>query len=238
MLAASFAPPPGMSPCPGYLPGDRLPVLRTKDARDAVLVCHGGYMALVSRRTRDPVWSAEHLSRASLTAAATLRRHGTFQVDPALATGPRADPDDYRRTGWDRGHMSPDADMPTITDRASSFEMGNVVPQAPRLNRVEWARIERHVRAMAMKSGDAYIITGPGFAGPPHGLGRDGVLVPATTWKVYYEPATGRGEAWACTNVQADVCRVIPIEEADRMVGGSLIPLRSRSWAEAPSREP
>ncbi len=73
LAVGSFARPPDPAPCTGFLPGDRLPAIRTKDARQAVLVCHGGYMALVSRRTRDPVWSAEHLTRSGLLAAARLR---------------------------------------------------------------------------------------------------------------------------------------------------------------------
>ena len=210
--------------CPAFFAGGELPDDRFKDAQQAMLLCHSAYASLTSWRTRDPVWSAEHLTVASVAAAHQLRRHGTFHPDSGLPTGEEAELDDYTHSGWDRGHMAPDGDMPTPAAQEESFDLANMVPQAPRLNRVVWARIERAVREIALERGEAYVLTGPAFDGPPHVIGPDRVLVPMWTWKAVYVPSAGAGVAWICTNANATTCRRETVDALEGQVGMTLFP--------------
>jgi len=57
---------------------------------------------------------------------------------------------DYTNSGFDRGHMAPNADFnDTYQNALLTFFIANIWPQTPNLNRVEWLRTENRTRALA-----------------------------------------------------------------------------------------
>ena len=57
---------------------------------------------------------------------------------------------DYTNSGYDRGHMAPNADFnDTYENARMTFFIANVWPQTPELNRVEWLRTEVETRRLA-----------------------------------------------------------------------------------------
>ena len=117
-----------------FLAGQPLTASRSI-TRGAILLCKADYATLVSPATRDPVWVAEHLTTVQIMSAGMVLPHCRFRPDPDLKRGARAELNDYRKSGWDRGHMAPDADMPDDEAQRESCDLANAVPQAPRLNR-------------------------------------------------------------------------------------------------------
>jgi DNA/RNA endonuclease G (NUC1) len=57
---------------------------------------------------------------------------------------------DYTRSGYDRGHMAPNADFnDTYENAVLTFFIANIWPQTPELNRVRWLRTENETRRLA-----------------------------------------------------------------------------------------
>jgi len=57
---------------------------------------------------------------------------------------------DYTGSGYDRGHMAPNADFnDTYENALSTFFIANIWPQNPNLNRVRWLRTENETRRLA-----------------------------------------------------------------------------------------
>jgi endonuclease G len=57
---------------------------------------------------------------------------------------------DYTRSGYDRGHMAPNADFnDTYKNAVLTFFIANIWPQTPELNRVRWLRTENETRRLA-----------------------------------------------------------------------------------------
>ena len=57
---------------------------------------------------------------------------------------------DYTNSGYDRGHMAPNADFnDTYENALMTFFIANIWPQTPNLNRVEWLKTENETRRLA-----------------------------------------------------------------------------------------
>ncbi|MEI6215434.1 MAG: DNA/RNA non-specific endonuclease [Desulfuromonadales bacterium] len=173
------------SKCPEHFAGGVAPDLIRQDlnylARE---VCYSGYAVLHSGSTRTPIYTAEHLTRERLLQARGVKRSNRFHPDDNIPYPERAELSDYARSGYDRGHMAPAADMPDGQSMYESFSLANMVPQNPTHNRGAWARVEADVRTMALERGQLYVITGPIFADEDQEKLKGGVRVPGKLFKV------------------------------------------------------
>ena len=137
-----------------------------------------------------PNWVSWHL-RIGWTGS--LPRNDTFRADPAVSPDwYRVQSTDYFASGFDRGHMTPNADRDnpaSIPLNQETFLMSNMVPQAPNNNQGPWADLESFLRTL-LGPNEVYIVAGPAGVG---GSGDNGaastiagghVTVPAFTWKV------------------------------------------------------
>lgn len=162
--------------------------------RRTTTVCYQAFAIGYSGLTRTPLWSAERLTGAAVASAKTFGRKGIeFYPDDHLPGRDRAALDDYRRSGFDRGHMAPSADMPTIEARRESFTLANVVPQDRTMNAEVWSDIEQAVRRLARKHGTIYVVTGPVFGSAKLDSLNGRVAIPTAIYKAVLIP--GRGAA-------------------------------------------
>ncbi|WP_299462474.1 DNA/RNA non-specific endonuclease [uncultured Microscilla sp.] len=104
----------------------------------------------------------------------------------------RVTQNDYRSSGFDRGHICPSADRTrSVSDNSATFVMTNMMPQAPNNNRETWRLLEEYGRDLITQGNEVYIISGAYGQG---GTGSNGgttntiaggrVVVPSNTWKV------------------------------------------------------
>jgi endonuclease G len=69
------------------------------------LLCSSDFTVLHSGITHGPLWSTEHLTREHIEAAKERVRTNRFFEDSRLPEGVRATLADYKRSGFDRGHL-------------------------------------------------------------------------------------------------------------------------------------
>ncbi|WP_454727304.1 MULTISPECIES: DNA/RNA non-specific endonuclease [Cupriavidus] len=196
----------GFSQCPQFFAGQAAPRLRDDPLAKTRALCYDAFAVLHSGRSKTPLYVAERLSRNQLADARDEPRTDRFFADARLPRAERAELDDYKGSGYDRGHLSPAADQPTAQAMAQSFSLANMVPQAPQNNRKAWASIEKATRKYALRAGgDVYVISGPVFAGQVQTIGSDNVWVPKYLYKLVYDPAANR--AWAHWIENTDAAR-------------------------------
>ncbi|HEV2828227.1 MAG TPA: Ig-like domain-containing protein [Pyrinomonadaceae bacterium] len=138
-----------------------------------------------------PNWVSWHLTDEWI---GSLTRVDTFRPDPGVPdTWYRVQAFDFSGSGFDRGHMTPNADRDKETSipiNQATFLMSNMVAQAPDNNQGPWAALEGYLRTL-LPGDEVYIVSGPFGVG---GTGSNGgvtttlaggnVTVPAQTWKV------------------------------------------------------
>jgi endonuclease G len=73
-----------------------------------------------------------------------------------------ATPDDYKNSGYDQGHLAPDADF-SITRQILdlTYVLSNASPQYHSFNTSIWLRLENYGRELAASKGKVLIVTGP-----------------------------------------------------------------------------
>lgn len=108
-----------------------------------------------------PIWVGYRLNKGEFPA---LDRTECWRQDPRLRSETMARLQDYRRSGYDRGHLVPRADM-TISEAASAstYLFTNLTPQARKLNRGALVQIEQIIREWAQVHGQLYVRAGPVF---------------------------------------------------------------------------
>lgn len=134
-------------------------------------------------------WSAYCLTEEELVKNA--KRSDDFRADPEISTG-SATPADYKKSGYDRGHLSPAADF-AFSEKAMSetFYMSNMSPQKGSLNRGIWKDLESQVRLWAANFGRVYVVSGPVLEKPASEyktIGENQVAVPEFYYKVILAP--------------------------------------------------
>lgn len=216
-------------------------IIAEKLAKQTRTLCFEGFAVLHSGVSRTPLWSAERLTASRLEAARTVSRRDAFHEEKRVPFWQRAELEDYKRSGFDRGHLSPAGDMPTDKAKFESFSLANIVPQHPKNNQILWEGIEYSTRELTFERGTLYVITGPIFEGATLERLNGRVLVPSHLFKAIYDPVKGEAGAYIAENQAGMAYQVVSIEELEKRIGIRLFPqmradIRARAMALPPPR--
>ncbi|MGW8315691.1 MAG: DNA/RNA non-specific endonuclease [Bacteroidales bacterium] len=128
-------------------------------------------------------WVVYVLTRKEVETVIT-ERTDHFRPDTSIRSG-SADLEDYRGSGYDRGHLAPAGDMRwSLPAMEESFLLSNMSPQQPGFNRGIWRRMEEQVRKWAVEKDSIYVITGPVLDPIRDMIGKNEVGVPGAYFKV------------------------------------------------------
>ena len=134
-----------------------------------------------------PAWVIYIMTKAEATTK-VAKRTNKFRSDSKIPTG-SATTGDYSRSGYDRGHLAPAADMAfSGQTMADSFFMSNMSPQKPAFNRGIWKDLEALVRYFAITEREIVVVTGPILPKKKTvTIGTNQVTVPTHYYKVIFD---------------------------------------------------
>lgn len=214
----------GFPGCPHFFPGQPPVVPAGRGLRE---LCFSAFAILHSGQTRTPVFVVQRLNRNMLARTQNVERTDRFYAEARLPGSERAELDDYRGSGYSRGHMAPAGDMHDEQAMAQSFSLANMVPQHQGHNAGAWNRIENDTRKYVRRAaGDVYVFTGPVYDSRPDTIGEGQVAVPRYLYKLVYDPITTR--SWVHWHVHSNDTRAgrpISYEEFVRRTGLHLLPM-------------
>jgi len=186
------------------------------------------YVVSYNSETHQPNWVAWKLTAEHTDGI--YGRINTFFEDEEIPV-PRATLNDYRGSGWSRGHMCPAGD--NKWDKKAMYDtflLTNVCPQNANLNSGVWNRIEMDCRKWAKKYGSIYIICGPIFfkSQEHERIGPNRIPVPEAFFKVILcLEGTPKGIGFICRNTDGNRKKdfyVNSIRQVERITGYQFFP--------------
>jgi endonuclease G len=173
------------------------------------VITHIGYTLAYDTTYLLAKWVAYELTKEETNS--NIDRDDRFVADPKL-TSHSAKNEDYKGTGYDKGHLAPCADMSfSDTTMQESFYLSNMAPQKPGFNRGVWKRLETQTREWAIDNTAVYIVTGPILTEGLPTIGKNKVTVPEYFYKVIldYTPPEVKGIGFIMENEGSK----IPLQE-------------------------
>jgi len=166
--AAAAQPVPSQDPandpetCRGLWEDVGLPRYARPEERDAEIVCHKRYVLSHNNNAKTPDWVFEQL-KASQFSGTNKRPKLKFKSEEKVPPGKAARDEDYKNSGFDRGHQAPSDDFKANPEwMVESFILSNIVPQQGKgFNQHIWKDFEDLTRDIAKARGIVYVITGP-----------------------------------------------------------------------------
>lgn len=177
----------------GLLTYGGLPLKQTSVTNDQVKVLiNAAYISCYDENLKNPLWVAYRLGNMKGEFKyANWERPFRFIAD--YRTESRVDHDAFNKSGFDRGHMAPNATILSQYGQLGQLEtylMTNISPQSPSLNQGLWANLEKFERESLSQDDtpnkevhDLFVITGPVFDKNPQIL-NSGVAVPTAFYRI------------------------------------------------------
>lgn len=188
-------------------------------------LCYKDFALNYSGLSKTPLWVAEKLTAQRLSVK--IPREDSFHEEDRVPEAARATIADYRGSGYDRGHMAPNADMNNKQAQHDSFSLANMVPQTPENNQHIWREIEESTRKMVTKYKlEAYVITGPAYLNKTLKTTKSGskVLVPSHVYKAVYFPQTRMASVYFAANDKSKNAKLISVCELEEKIGINIFP--------------
>lgn len=189
-------------------------------------LCFDSFAVNYSGTSKTGLWSAEVITIESLQQGKNIPRENIFFEETRVPEAYRAKLADYKRSGFDRGHLAAAGNRISQKDKKDSHSLANVIPQSPYNNGEVWRNVEDAVRSYVSNTRQpAYVITGPLFLGKKLktvGVGK--VLVPTHVYKVVMFPRTGVVGAYTAINDDSGRIDVVSVNELQRFAAINFFP--------------
>lgn len=171
----------------------------TLNSQDTIRLKHTNYTSVFSKSKHYPILVEWWVTKVKVNCSKPLTRKDNFKPDPLL---PKETDliNDYKGSGYDRGHMMPAADnlcqTPEVQDEC--FYFSNMTPQPHTLNAGVWKTLETQTRLLAIEHDSIHVWCGA--VGSIKTFGTKPVSVPSTCWKVIYIKKTKEYRAYIFPN--------------------------------------
>jgi endonuclease G len=171
----------------------------TANAQDTIRLKHTNYISVFSKSKHYPVMVEWWATKEKVSCERPLARKDNFKPDPLLPNETNLI-DDYKGSGFDRGHMMPAADNLCQTPEVQNecFYFSNMSAQYHSLNAGDWKGVETLERQLAAEKDSIHVWCGN--IGEIKKIGE--VSVPEKCWKVIYIKKTGEWMGYLFTNDQ------------------------------------
>lgn len=164
-----------------------------QSSRPVEFICRQAYLVGFDPSSKIPEYVEWTLTPQA--ALGCVPRSNAFETDMSVRGS--ATPQDYARSGYDKGHMAPDGDQSWDQQvELESFLMTNMTPQAGSLNRGIWKLLETSFRGWVYQQNRPFTAISGAIYGPSDKRIGSGVVVPHAFYKIVIDDQTGYVAGW------------------------------------------
>lgn len=191
------------------------------------IVKHQFYTLSYNEKAEQAEWVAYELKKEYIINTDFKRPY--FIEDP-LVTTQSADWRNYRKSGYDKGHLCPAGDMEfNIKGYNDTFYTSNISPQNHDFNSGIWNRLEQKVRYWAEKNNGVMVVTGGVLTNTSKTIGQQKVVVPDYFYKIVFENEKGKHKmiAFLIPNEKSNKALyeyVVSVDVLEKMTGIDFFP--------------
>jgi len=116
-----------------------------------------------------------------------IDKRPSFYVEKELKSKDRISSTDYTNSGYDKGHMAPDAAFDWSQESLEAvYTLANIIPQAPQVNRRSWAKLEYFVRNKAEELGELNVLNIVKYGERSRRMGKHRMAISKGYYKILY----------------------------------------------------
>jgi endonuclease G len=132
-----------------------------------------------------------------------IDKRPSFYTEKSLDKKYRISTTDYTNSGYDRGHLAPDAAFDWSQESLEAvYTLANIIPQAPQVNRRSWAKLERYVRNRAEELGELSIVNVVKYGQRSSRMGKNRMAISKGYYKILYNKEENYEECFYYSNKQ------------------------------------
>jgi len=130
-----------------------------------------------------------------------IKERPNFYEEEQIPEEYRAEYSDYTHSGYDRGHLAPDASFDwSIESLEATYSLANIIPQVPEVNRYGWADLEKYVRDRAVELGYVDVINLVEYNSTSNRIGENQITVSTGYYKLLSNSDEGYSECFYYKN--------------------------------------
>jgi endonuclease G len=130
-----------------------------------------------------------------------IKDRPSFYVEKSLKEKDRISATDYINSGYDKGHMAPDASFDWSEESLYAvYTLANAIPQAPQVNRYSWKSLEDYAREKAVEYGSIHVVNVVKYGQRSSRMGKNRMAISKGYYKILYNPEENFEECYYYSN--------------------------------------
>ncbi len=135
-----------------------------------------------------------------------IKERPKFYEEETIDEQYRAKYSDYTNSGYDRGHLAPDAAFDWSEENLkATYSLANIIPQVPEVNQKTWVKIEKYARDKAVELGEVNILNLVKYNSNPKFIGEDKIAVSIGFYKILYNKSLNYNECFYYLNDKSNL---------------------------------
>ncbi len=135
-----------------------------------------------------------------------IKERPKFYEEELIDKQYRAKYSDYTNSGYDRGHLAPDASFDWSKESLeATYSLANIIPQVPEVNQKTWVKVENYARDKAVELGEVNVLNLVKYSSNPKVIGEDKIAVSIGFYKILYNKSQNYNECFYYLNSKSDL---------------------------------
>jgi endonuclease G, mitochondrial len=134
-----------------------------------------------------------------------IKERPKFYSEKNIPIQYRTKSQDYINSGFDRGHLAPDANFDyDIKAQTKTYTMANIVPQDPTLNRKTWIKAEKYERLVTSKLKTITVINLVDYSKSTQKIGKNKLTIPNAFYKIIFNDGEKFKKCFKYENIETN----------------------------------